>query len=539
MNTDGKDYWKIEIARSSLGEDKKVIEPQDPDAYATFNGGPSGRDVGHAGDNDIQLRMYSLMKDEKLIAHSGESGSQNFYYMMRIYYDTQKYPEEYINLPLMVQVNIPEIVNVKRVGVVPSADKLYVNLEESETGKKDGYVYDIYYLGDGEGKYGNEGTPVLENVEEGGRYEIPLTEAEIAAGRLQTVGEKFKVKVVSKWCFNKDETDTNHYYDGASHYQSIAKEMIYENETPETDINVQGFQMNTNKEEGGVSEFMPSMRVVSRTSTRMVGTDKKIHAVVQYGTILALSSNDSEITKDTMTRESAATNDKVLDVESTETIDWTEKNSEDYYYYAVSLKKLAYEYRELQTNYCYRAYAVLDNKEVVYGDRIYEVNVYEIAENLYKNRQMRTKEGHDFLYNDVLNIVNIYKNAYSIGESLIWTTYVSSTDDPLYKTIQSVYEDLIYYATTSRGYSYQNREQFASRSITEEQAAELLAALKKETAYTYPEQKIDTLYDWIDTYVGTRVDEYLDLSGYKGFYQKVDYNWGNSIKPAVEKSQSS
>ena len=51
-----------------------------------------------------------------------------------------------------------------------------------------------------------------------------------------------------------------------------------------------------------------------------------------------------------------------------------------------------------------RAFAVLSDNSVKYSD-VYEVTIYNVAERLYKNKMMATKEGHDYLYNSILKRV--------------------------------------------------------------------------------------------------------------------------------------
>ena len=54
----------------------------------------------------------------------------------------------------------------------------------------------------------------------------------------------------------------------------------------------------------------------------------------------------------------------------------------------------------MEQNWAFRAYAVLDmgdgTEKVVYGKNIYTTNMYDIAQNLYKNQKMGTKESHDY-----------------------------------------------------------------------------------------------------------------------------------------------
>lgn len=52
-----------------------------------------------------------------------------------------------------------------------------------------------------------------------------------------------------------------------------------------------------------------------------------------------------------------------------------------------------------------RAYAVLSNGSVIYSDAS-TTSVYSIAEAVYENRWMPTAKQHEFLYNDILKVVN-------------------------------------------------------------------------------------------------------------------------------------
>jgi hypothetical protein len=52
-----------------------------------------------------------------------------------------------------------------------------------------------------------------------------------------------------------------------------------------------------------------------------------------------------------------------------------------------------------------RAYAQLKNGQYVYSD-VQTYTIYGIADSLYQNRKMNTLAGHNYLFNNILNVVN-------------------------------------------------------------------------------------------------------------------------------------
>ncbi|MBR3646663.1 MAG: discoidin domain-containing protein [Lachnospiraceae bacterium] len=59
----------------------------------------------------------------------------------------------------------------------------------------------------------------------------------------------------------------------------------------------------------------------------------------------------------------------------------------------------------LTAQYYVRAFAELDNGEYVYSD-IKSFSIYDIADYLYSTKQMPNLTGHDYLYNDILTVVD-------------------------------------------------------------------------------------------------------------------------------------
>ena len=302
--------------------------------------------------------------------------------------------------------------------------------------------------------------------------------------------------------------------------------------------------MNTNKEEGGISEFMPSMRVVSKAAERIMHGEKA-YGVVSYGTIIAPSSGGAELNILSWNKqqdiEKASGDGSLAVVEAATSLKWTGTDADMYNYYGVSLKNLKYKYSELETKYQFRAYAVLDDDDstVVLSENTYEVDLNEVAKNLYDNHQMGTKEGHEFLYDDILNIVAIHNNYMSIAQAMLKTLDIKSSADANYNLVNKLYKDLYYYTEGSSGYTYQNRietaedgtvTKFVSKHLTDEESTRLLEKLNEVSDANNGEVgKQATLYDWIEANVGTLKGDTKDLTKYKGFYQTLDYQWDDNL----------
>ena len=520
---DGHQKWKILVAETKADAQGRAIEPENEDDYKVYWGYPAGHEGAIAardGDN-INFAMSDMIKD--FPGHTGKAGRQNFYYYMRIYTDTENAPEDYISAPIRIRANIPEIdilpeENIK--DVTSDSDSLSVTFTPTERGAKGKYVYDIY-LGD---ELITEATDLGPSAGEDITVSLPVPADQ--QEKLDQDGSEFKIKIVSKWCYEADNSDTDHWYDDGSgltnHYQSTETTYTYINKIVAGEVKVQGFQINTNKEAGGVSEYMPSMRVVSSVGKAILDASGKRHTVTSYGTLIAYEKEGSSLTKEDMVKDSAS--QYVTDVPAaTRLSKWGD--DKDNYYYAVNLKQINYNFDMLKFDYCYRAYAVLDDGTVVYSDNIYKVNTYEIAENLYENKHMYTKEGHDFLYNEILNIVSMRENAADIGHAMTTTLNVANNEDDKYDTINKAYKDIIYYALTGKGYTYQNREAtFTSKTLGEEKEAELLGWLKEATSSSET-----TLHEWIEKHVDTIDQKDAPGTKYKGFYKKVDYQWDNNL----------
>lgn len=292
------------------------------------------------------------------------------------------------------------------------------------------------------------------------------------------------------------------------------------------DVEVQGFQMNGNKDSGGVSEFSPSFRVVCRVSKNTIKTKK----VSKFGVIYAIANaadGKSRAELEEMMTIAKADNKTIKVHEETENgiyPNWTTKSDSQYStkywkYYGLTFKCLDYMFYTLQENITVRAYAEMADGSIEYGDNIYTVNMYEIADYLYKNQRMSTIKGHNFLYNNVLNLVTINNNRLSILKSMMSVLGVTSKDNSNYSVLNNLYKDMNDYVYCQKAYKgkYQEREEFVPASLTKDELKKLLAGLNQKTGTSYTD-----INDWI-------YNETEKQGNYKGYYKKVQYAWDNGI----------
>lgn len=292
-------------------------------------------------------------------------------------------------------------------------------------------------------------------------------------------------------------------------------------------VEVLGFQMNTNKNPGGVAEYNPSFRVVSKTSNVMT-ISNKLYEVKKMGTVYAIDDGNTDI-KSNMNLDAVSSNANVSKYETTDRGKLagytTSANDNDCYtYYALTFKYTNYKYATLEQNWAFRAYAVLDmgdgTEKVVYGKNIYTTNMYDIAQNLYENQKMGTKESHDYLYDNVLNIVDMYNNMGQIANAMFKAMGVTSTSDSRYETVTKMTQDLHNYCKCLWGISYDTRGKFRSSQV-EDELLKLLNGVENN------DKNYASVYDWIYN----ETSKYGKKNGtkYKGCYRLVDYSWDNSI----------
>ena len=73
--------------------------------------------------------------------------------------------------------------------------------------------------------------------------------------------------------------------------------------------------------------------------------------------------------------------------------------------YAMTMRFGAKTASEYNAGWRVRAYAELEDGTYVYS-KSYTYKIYDIADTLYQNKKMNTKEHHEYLYNDILKVVN-------------------------------------------------------------------------------------------------------------------------------------
>jgi len=285
------------------------------------------------------------------------------------------------------------------------------------------------------------------------------------------------------------------------------------------EVEVQGFQMNTDTSEGAVSEFNPSFRVVSKQSN-IIAIENELHSVQARGTIFA----ENDAVKDNyanMVLDSS--NENVNHLQATEDkgiiSGFTTKDREDLTskFYAVTFKQTKYYYESLERMMAFRAYAVLDNGTVVYGRKVYATSIYRIAQNLYENKMMGTKASHEFLYDNVLCPVSLKNNRSNIIKTMYTAIGVTSTDHPSYPYLTALFRDMFNFAVCNKGtvYSayegnnYSARGSFRMSDSANETA--LLGYLNEATSTDY-----DTVLEWIQNHATSN-----------GIYKTVAYDWGN------------
>ena len=290
------------------------------------------------------------------------------------------------------------------------------------------------------------------------------------------------------------------------------------------DVEVQGFQMNTNTSLGGVAEFNPSFRVVSKAS-KVMAIDNVLYVVKGYGTVYGLEDNLNG-NYDQMTIGGGK------DVHYYETTamgtyqGYTSGNGDEKYYnyYALTFKGETYYYNSLTAKYAFRAYAVLDDGttegKIVYGENVYSASIYEIAENLYDNSRMPNVEAHNYLYDNVLNIVAIGTNRNKIAAAMNKALGVTSTSMPDYQLVNAAYKDMYNYIHCKEGYTYLERGAFTCSDSAVE--TELLGKLNTAAGTEYA-----TISEW----VYNKTSSYKNSAGvaYVGFYEKVPYDWDSNI----------
>ncbi len=304
------------------------------------------------------------------------------------------------------------------------------------------------------------------------------------------------------------------------------------------DVEVKAFQMNTDTSEGAVSEFNPSFRAVSRASKIVAVGDPivvedengvtinnyPIASVQSYGTMYTVNEG---ATIDTMKFgdtyvSNAEIADGVYSYEATKqngTLNnWPEADDANSFYYALTFKGKSYLLDMLDKDYTVRAYAVTEDGDIVYGDKVETTSIYNIAKVLYNGNLMSRKSAHDFLYDNVLNIVDIKNNRAGIANAMFKALNVTKTTDEAYALINNMYKDLYRYITLTGAYKlerYYERGAFVCKTLTKGEDTEK-ALLELLNTVTTDGKEYTTVADWIE-------NETENYDKCKGFYKRVEF----------------
>ncbi|MCR5737931.1 MAG: CotH kinase family protein [Eubacterium sp.] len=534
ITTDGgsreinQDNCRITVQYASLDENGNVIASPSDELIEEI--GLSAASTvyeptiyGFDGTNTIQIASGTLFHDVPV--HSSEGGAiDSEYYIVKVYYDTEQNP---VIIPMRVVMDIPEIEEPQSYSVWTQADGFYINFTETTLQQLHDYSYEFYLDGTKITSVTKNGVEVTDGIAyEGGTYKLEVDS--VTAERLLTVGETFQVQTVAKWC-----------------EQSVTKTSTYTVELPDGKVGIEGFQVNTNANEGGVSEHMPTFRAVAYASKQFVGQDNKIHGTSEYGLIYYAPKQGEEkpeINSDTMVLDSSSS---AIKNHAAQVIHGWGGKEDKTNYFSLTMKEMEYDSNYLTREFSFRAYAILDNGEVKYGNEIYTVSTYEIAKYLYENEMMTSKTAHDFLYNQILNIVAI-KEQYTITGSGSARSEIALA---MNKALKDKYEDaaeanrirneiiqpycteLLYYANCYYGYNYNDMDRqngtFTCKRLDSSKQAELLEKLNSAQDADYT-----SIFDWIMN----EASSYTNNSGvhYKGFYEKVEYSWGKKYSTAFD-----
>ena len=362
-------------------------------------------------------------------------------------------------------------------------------------------------------------------------------------GQLQIMAKNLMTANHLTTCYLVKIETTND--DGTSYTSYVMMESVVETKG---DVAIRGFQMNTDATPGAVSEYAPSFRVVSRASKIAAvkedgDTDENpsIEAIVARGTIYALADNatndDMKVTYtpnnddtqlgDITTDEEKGIHQFMATSEKGIVVDWSgaanDTDKDQYDYYAVTFKPVEYITNGLTQNYKVRAYAISENGQVIYDTTTEDgynkpvvptVSVYSMAEYLYNNCKMPNEAAHDYLYDNVLNIVSITNNYINITKQMLKALGITSKNDENYKYVNAMYRDLYYYAHLAKNYaykSYMDRGKFTSKTQFDNVDNETIL-LKILNDKLNPDTPYTSVADWITRNVTEN-----------GFYQVKKY----------------
>ena len=169
------------------------------------------------------------------------------------------------------------------------------------------------------------------------------------------------------------------------------------------DVKVEGYQ---------ISSTLGGNRVIGSVEPTIDGKTVKGWGLV-YG-ILNVGNTDYIVPDSDMYVDS--TNEYVEDYQSTDAGTLSEQmgNSSTATYFVRTMLFAAYTKEAFESQYKVRAYAILDDGSYVYSD-VAKYSIFDVSKYLYNNLLMNTYSGHEFLYNEILIVVDSGFDAVDYG----------------------------------------------------------------------------------------------------------------------------
>ncbi|MCR5837908.1 MAG: discoidin domain-containing protein [Lachnospiraceae bacterium] len=170
----------------------------------------------------------------------------------------------------------------------------------------------------------------------------------------------------------------------------VANQEIIEDETVVNDnLKIEGIQ---------ISYTLKGLRAIS--SIEQTINNKK---VVESGNIYGLGSEG--VKEDDLVLNSSDNNVASFKNTNIGLLQNYQKESATANYYAMTMLDNGTTAAAYNCEYIVRPYVILEDGEVVYGESC-EYTIYRVAKFLYDNYLMNNKNGHDYLYNDILKVVD-------------------------------------------------------------------------------------------------------------------------------------
>ena len=259
------------------------------------------------------------------------------------------------------------------------------------------------------------------------------------------------------------------------------------------DLYVYAFQMNTKHDDGAVSEYNPSYRVVNYCGN-VLAKGNDLIPVRGFGTVYGINGT---FTKNNLVKNSSNANVYSFDATEQGLVDVKNATQWDNYY-AVTFKNLSYNPKLLDRSYTLRPYAILEDGSIMYSDDVQSTSIYDVANVLYERNAMSTKEARTFLYKHILNIVKLKNNYVNICKNMLHVLNVTDANSADYKFVNALYKDLYCYVELTQNYEnahYYDRDNFVAKTFVDRQDPNtvLLDKLNKAAETDY-----DTILDWIN-----------------------------------------